>query len=88
MDIRPTQGVPDSLSDLQNYELLILSNVPATSLSFHEAGIDGVFSNDVDVALAARADFLAAVPEPSGYGLMALGLVAVGAGVRRRAAGS
>ena len=32
-DIRPPQGMPDSLSDLQNYELLILSNVPATSLS-------------------------------------------------------
>lgn len=32
-DIRPPQGMPESLADLQNYELLILSNVPATSLS-------------------------------------------------------
>lgn len=32
-DIRPPQGMPDSLSDLQNYELLILSNVPATALT-------------------------------------------------------
>jgi Mg-chelatase subunit ChlD len=32
-DIRPPQGMPDSLADLQNYELLILSNVPATALS-------------------------------------------------------
>lgn len=33
VDPRPVQGVPDSISDLQNYELLILSNVPATAMS-------------------------------------------------------
>ena len=33
VDVRPPQGMPETLSDLQNYELLILSNVPATSLS-------------------------------------------------------
>jgi uncharacterized membrane protein len=33
VDTRPPQGIPDSLSDLQNYELLLLSNVPATSMS-------------------------------------------------------
>ncbi len=33
VDIRPPQGMPDSLADLQNYELLMLSNVPATSLN-------------------------------------------------------
>ncbi|HTU91677.1 MAG TPA: VWA domain-containing protein [Gemmataceae bacterium] len=33
VDVRPPQGMPDSLADLQNYELLMLSNVPATSLS-------------------------------------------------------
>jgi len=33
VDIRPPQGMPDSLSDLQNYECLILSNVPATALT-------------------------------------------------------
>ena len=32
-DVRPPQGMPDSLADLQNYELLILSNVPATKLT-------------------------------------------------------
>jgi uncharacterized membrane protein len=32
-DVRPPQGMPDSLSDLQNYELIILSNVPATALT-------------------------------------------------------
>jgi Ca-activated chloride channel homolog len=33
VDVRPAQGMPDSLADLQNYELLMLSNVPANSLS-------------------------------------------------------
>jgi Ca-activated chloride channel family protein len=33
VDVRPATGMPDNLADLQNYELLILSNVPATELS-------------------------------------------------------
>ncbi len=33
VDVRPPQGMPDSLSDLQNYETLILSNVPATAIT-------------------------------------------------------
>ena len=33
VDIRPPQGMPESLADLQNYELLMLSNVPATSIT-------------------------------------------------------
>jgi len=33
VDTRPPQGMPDSLADLQNYEVLILSNVAATDLS-------------------------------------------------------
>lgn len=33
VDVRPPQGMPESLSDLQNYELLMLSNVPATKLT-------------------------------------------------------
>ncbi len=32
-DTRPPQGMPETLADLQNYELVILSNVPATSLT-------------------------------------------------------
>lgn len=32
-DVRPPQGMPDNLADLQNYELLVLSNVPATALT-------------------------------------------------------
>ncbi|TWU19521.1 VWA domain-containing protein [Allorhodopirellula heiligendammensis] len=33
VDVRPPQGMPESLADLQNYECLMLSNVPATALS-------------------------------------------------------
>lgn len=33
VDVRPPQGMPDSLADLQNYECVILSNVPATDLT-------------------------------------------------------
>lgn len=33
VDTRPPQGIPDVLADLQNYELLLLSNVPATAMS-------------------------------------------------------
>jgi len=32
VEVRPPQGMPQRLEDLQNYELLILSNVPAASL--------------------------------------------------------
>lgn len=33
VDVRPPQGMPTSLADLQNYELVMLSNVPATALT-------------------------------------------------------
>ncbi len=33
VDVRPPQGMPETLADLQNYECLMLSNVPATALS-------------------------------------------------------
>jgi Mg-chelatase subunit ChlD len=33
VDVRPPRGMPDALADLQNYELLMLSNVPATALN-------------------------------------------------------
>lgn len=33
VDVRPPQGMPESLADLQNYECLMLSNVPATDLT-------------------------------------------------------
>ncbi len=33
VDVRPPQGMPETLADLQNYECLLLSNVPATALT-------------------------------------------------------
>jgi uncharacterized membrane protein/uncharacterized protein YegL len=33
LEVRPARGMPDSLDDLQNFELLALSNVPATELT-------------------------------------------------------
>jgi Ca-activated chloride channel homolog len=32
-EVRPPQGMPETLADLQNYELILMSNVPATALS-------------------------------------------------------
>ncbi|MBX9583070.1 MAG: VWA domain-containing protein [Gemmataceae bacterium] len=39
VDTRPPQGIPDSLADLQNYELLALSNVPATAMSVRQMNL-------------------------------------------------
>lgn len=47
VDVRPSQGMPDSLSDLQNYELLILSNVPATSLTQRQMEITRTYVQDL-----------------------------------------
>jgi uncharacterized membrane protein len=47
VDTRPPQGVPDSLSDLQNYELLALSNVPATSLSQRQMDVIRTYVQDL-----------------------------------------
>lgn len=33
VDVRPPQGIPETLAELQNYDLVILSNVPATALT-------------------------------------------------------
>jgi uncharacterized membrane protein len=47
IDVRPPQGMPESLSDLQNYELLILSNVPATSLSQRQMEVARTYVEDL-----------------------------------------
>jgi uncharacterized membrane protein len=46
-DIRPPQGMPDSLADLQNYELLAISNVPATSLSQKQMDVARTFVQEL-----------------------------------------
>lgn len=39
VDTRPPQGMPESLTDLQNYEVLILSNIPATDLTARQMDV-------------------------------------------------
>ncbi|MCH2200460.1 MAG: VWA domain-containing protein [Fuerstiella sp.] len=46
-DVRPPQGMPESLSDLQNYELLMLSNVPATLLTQKQMEIARTFVQEL-----------------------------------------
>ena len=39
VDTRPPQGMPESLTDLQHYEVLILSNVPANDLTTRQMDV-------------------------------------------------
>ena len=47
VDTRPPQGMPDNLSDLQNYELVMISNVPATSLSQRQMDVVRTYVHDL-----------------------------------------
>ncbi len=47
VDVRPSRGMPDNLADLQNYELLILSNVPATELSVRKMEVARTYVQDL-----------------------------------------
>ncbi|HUY87688.1 MAG TPA: FixH family protein [Pirellulales bacterium] len=47
VDVRPPQGMPDGLADLQNYELVILSNVPATALTQRQMEIARTYVQDL-----------------------------------------
>ncbi|MBI3461563.1 MAG: VWA domain-containing protein [Planctomycetes bacterium] len=47
IDIRPPEGMPDSLADLQNYELLALSNVPATALTQRQMELARAYVQDL-----------------------------------------
>lgn len=47
VDVRPIEGMPESLADLQNYELLALSNVPATSLSQRQMELARTYVQDL-----------------------------------------
>ncbi len=39
VDVRPPEGMPDSIAGLQNFELLMLSNVPATAITQQQMDI-------------------------------------------------
>ncbi len=47
VDVRPPRGVPETLAELQNYDLLILSNVPATSLSMRQMQVARTYVQDL-----------------------------------------
>jgi len=47
VDIRPPQGMPESLSDLQNYECMIVSNVPATDLTGKQMRVARTYVQDL-----------------------------------------
>lgn len=47
VDIRPPQGMPESLADLQNYECLILSDVPATALTQQQMELTRTYVQDL-----------------------------------------
>jgi Mg-chelatase subunit ChlD len=47
VDIRPPQGMPESLADMQNYELLILSNVPATAITHRQMEVTRTYVQEL-----------------------------------------
>lgn len=46
LDARPATGAPTTLADLQNYDLLILDNVPATSLTLEQMNLFSTYVKD------------------------------------------
>lgn len=46
-DVRPPQGMPETLADLQNYELVMISNVPATALSQRQMEVLRTYVQDL-----------------------------------------
>jgi len=47
VDVRPPRGAPDNLAELQNYDLLVLSNVPATALSLRQMDVARTYVQDL-----------------------------------------
>ncbi len=47
VDVRPPQGMPEDLADLQNYELLAISNVPATVLTQRQMELARTYVQDL-----------------------------------------
>jgi glycerophosphoryl diester phosphodiesterase len=96
--ISGTRGVSESFIEqahglgllVHGYTFSTLGSAGAAEYDkFFKWGIDGVFSNNPDLAVASRDAFLvSAVPEPSTYALMLVGLAGVGAVARRRRSGA
>ncbi len=47
VDVRPPRGAPENLAELQNYDLLVLSNVPATSLTLRQMEVARTYVRDL-----------------------------------------
>ena len=47
VEVRPPEGVPTDLSELQGYECLILSNVPATAMSMRQMDLIRIYVQDL-----------------------------------------
>jgi len=47
VDTRPPRGAPDSLAELQNYDLFVLSNVPATALTMRQMEVARTYVQDL-----------------------------------------
>ena len=47
IDVRPPRGMPETLAELQNYDLVILSNVPATSLTRRQMEVARSYVQDL-----------------------------------------
>ena len=47
VEVRPPEGIPTSLAELQGYECLVLSNVPATAMSMRQMDLIRVYVQDL-----------------------------------------
>ena len=47
VEVRPPEGIPTDLSELQGYECLILSNVPATAMSMRQMDLIRIYVQDL-----------------------------------------
>jgi uncharacterized membrane protein/uncharacterized protein YegL len=47
VEVRPPEGIPTTLAELQGYECLVLSNVPATAMSMRQMDLIRVYVQDL-----------------------------------------
>ena len=46
-DVRPPRGMPEDVADLQNYEVVVLANVPATDLTSRQMAVVRTYVRDL-----------------------------------------